>query len=107
MTRQQYLIYPEALTVGEIKIGGSVLVTTVLNPRTAPSVFSASPAPAGSPCSPNSNPSARSRPCLRNARRVNRGDVSPVFANLALARRARRRNLLAHGGQAVGWQLCL
>jgi hypothetical protein len=48
MTRQQYLIYPEALTVGEIKIGGSVLVSTMLNPRTAPSVFSASPAPAGS-----------------------------------------------------------
>jgi len=62
-------------------------------------------------CSPNSNPSARSRPCLRNARHANRGEVSPVFANLVLARRAGiflgRRDLLAHGGQAVGWQLCL
>ena len=60
------------------------------------------------PRSPPSNSSARSRPCLRNARRANWREVCSVFANLALARGAGillgHRDLLADGSQAVGWR---
>lgn len=35
MTREQYLTYPEALIVREVKVGGRVLVTTMLDPRKA------------------------------------------------------------------------
>jgi hypothetical protein len=58
--------------------------------------------------SPNSNQSARSRPCLRNARNANWREVCSVFANLVLARRTGiflgHRDLLADGSQAVGWR---